>query len=261
MRRIIKTEAVCLRVRNWRNSSKIVTLLTPNLGLVTAIARGARRPKSLFGAALELFALSEVTIYLRENRELATVSNAELINAHPHIPLNYNAFLSAGQIARFLLRALAHHNSEPRVFQLLKNTLLALSTPPKEPTDYSGLIGAFFLKATSFLGFRPELQKCIQCRTLLCFDLHTPPLHFSFQKGGVICPHCQEQIKGKEGVKRPDVSILMPQAFSVNLPAQEILLLNTLLHTPVLQLIDKKIPEQTLQLILNYASFHLNIKN
>lgn len=244
MRRIVKTEALCLRAQNWRESSKIVTLLTPDLGLLAGIARGARRPKNRFGgAALNLFARSRLTIYLRENRELCTIGDAELINAHPGIALEYHRYLTAGEIVKFVLTALAHRNPEYRVFELLKKTLATLSSTKTASTDYSALRGAFLLKACSFLGFRPQLQLCVLCHYPIPQDipLSSTGIGFDIRKGGVVCSLCPAP------TKKP-------------LSPEEVQILKTLLHTPGSQLLNQEVPSHLLKLITDYAEFHLEIK-
>src|SRR5262245_29699953 len=52
---LVNTDAVVLRTYNLAEADRIVLFLTRRAGLVRAVARGARRMKSRFGAALEPF--------------------------------------------------------------------------------------------------------------------------------------------------------------------------------------------------------------
>ncbi|MEO0071124.1 MAG: DNA repair protein RecO [candidate division WOR-3 bacterium] len=248
MPHILKTEAICLRSRNWRETSKIVTLLTPGFGLIKGIARGARRPKNPYASALDLFAHSQLLLYLRENRDLCTIGEAELIDAHTGIALDYSRYRTAGEIVNFLLSVLVHRNPEQRIFQLLKNTLSALAHASKTPTDYSALKGSFLLKAASFLGFRPQLQSCVICHNPLDVEgIRELPLRentsigFDIPKGGVVCSICSTPTK-------------------IALSLEEIQILKVLLHTAGGQLLDQEISQVLLKLITDYAQFHLEIK-
>lgn len=245
MRRIVKTSAICLRVRNWHESSRIVTLLTPDLGLVTAIARGARRPKSRLSAALDLFARSEITIYLSKTSGLATLSDAELITRYPALTGNYERFLAATRINQFLLRALLHNHPEPRLFTLLETTLTVIAQAPQESGELSGLVGSFLLKATSFLGFRPRFDRCALCHQ----PLDTSPAWFIIRRGGLLCPNCIRK-ENKPSSQNEGIELTTP----------EIELLKTLLHTPMAQLTNLTLPSHLTQIINRYASFHLNLE-
>ncbi len=239
MAKPVNTEAICLQTRNWRESSKIVTILCQELGLVNAIARGARRPKHGFGAALDLFVHSQVVLYLRENWDLAVVGSAELLNAHSGIVNDYQRFVAAATLVSFIKQIVLRNHSEPKVFQLLKSSLEVLSTNPVQG-DFSALIGSFIIKTTTFLGFRPMLERCVFCysslqvlegdgQSLLGFDLI---------KGGVVCPDCRSRVKERIGVA-------------------DLILLKRLLLTPVAQLVEEKISPRMLKLLNNYAAFHL----
>ena len=53
--RLVTTDAIVLRSYNLAESDRIVLCLTRSSGLIRAVAKGARRMKSRFGAALEPF--------------------------------------------------------------------------------------------------------------------------------------------------------------------------------------------------------------
>ncbi len=51
---LVTTPAVVLQTYRYSETSKVVRLATRDLGVQSAIAKGALRPKSRFGAGLEL---------------------------------------------------------------------------------------------------------------------------------------------------------------------------------------------------------------
>src|SRR5713226_4035946 len=75
---LVNTDAIVLRTYNLAEADRIVLCLTRNAGLVRAVARGARRMKSRFGAALEPFTFIKLDFYEKENRELVTISQPEI---------------------------------------------------------------------------------------------------------------------------------------------------------------------------------------
>ncbi|MFM8780511.1 MAG: DNA repair protein RecO, partial [Gemmatimonadota bacterium] len=52
---MLLTDALVLHAFDYRETSRIVRLATRHAGVVSAVARGARRPKSRFGSGLDLF--------------------------------------------------------------------------------------------------------------------------------------------------------------------------------------------------------------
>ncbi len=249
MRRIVRTEALCLRAHNWRETSKVVTMLTPDLGLVSAIARGARGPKSRLGAAVQLFALSRITLYLPRSGNLGTVGDADLITAYSGMTADYNRFLAASRISRFLLAALARFYPEPRVFELVKSSFAAIADAPAQTTDFSGVWGSFILKTSAFLGFRPVLERCLRCGQPVLSQGDKEGVlagvsYFDVQRGGVVCPGCGELDR------KPGNTVIA---------VGDLARLKILLHTPSAKLVGVELPAELLELINRYAVYQLEI--
>ena len=77
----VKTEAVVLRSIRYGEADRILHLYTPARGRIGAIAKGARRARSRFGARLEPF--MHVRAVLHEGRsDLLTVTAVDTIAVH-----------------------------------------------------------------------------------------------------------------------------------------------------------------------------------
>src|SRR5207244_13313072 len=77
---LVTTPAVVLRTYRYSETSKVVRLATRDLGVQSAIAKGALRPKSRFGAGLELLSEGTAQLYFRETRELHTLAAFDLVD-------------------------------------------------------------------------------------------------------------------------------------------------------------------------------------
>src|SRR6266581_1508056 len=75
---LVTTPAVVLQTYRYSETSKVVRLATRDLGVQSAIAKGALRPKSRFGAGLELLSEGVAQLYFRETRELHTLGAFDL---------------------------------------------------------------------------------------------------------------------------------------------------------------------------------------
>lgn len=247
MRRIVRSEAICLRVRDYHESSKLVTFFTLERGKVGCLAKGARRLRSRFGAALDLFAQSRIIYYLRETRDLYTLSDAELVHSFSGLATESDRFLAAEQMAEFVLRTIQAHDPSPQLYRLLLNylsTLESVAPPPSPaprsplPTPYAALVCSFLLKAASFLGFRPELRRCLICHR----PVESPrPAYFDTGRGGIICPRCagEQGDTGKTGtvprVKRSEeLSPVFPSLTRLEPAALDTLAF--LLYTPAAEI-------------------------
>lgn len=232
MRRIRRLDAICLHIQEYKESSKLVTLLTADHGRVTGLAKGARRPKSKFGAALDLFARSRIIYYWHESRSLYTISDAELVNPHSGIALRPERYLAAEQITELALRTAPPQDQNPQLFGLLDTYLGVIE---QTETGFATLVGSFLLKAASFGGFRPGLRQCLRCRQ----PIREQSAWFAAEAGGIICPSCASDEPG------------------VLLSPTEIGLLDHLLHTPASSLTDADAAvSRLLPVILDFVQTH-----
>src|SRR5215831_13719951 len=76
------TDAYVLRTYSLAEADKICVFLTREMGKVRGVAHGARKMKSRFGSALELFTEVSLTFFQREGRELVSISNCEIVHSH-----------------------------------------------------------------------------------------------------------------------------------------------------------------------------------
>ena len=65
---LIVTPALVIRRADYSDYDRMVTLFTPDMGRIDAIARGCRRPKSPLVNAVELFTSGEYQLYERRDR-------------------------------------------------------------------------------------------------------------------------------------------------------------------------------------------------
>jgi DNA repair protein RecO (recombination protein O) len=258
MRRIVRAEAVCLRVQDLQESSKLVTLFTLGQGKVTCIAKGARRLKSKFGAALDLFAVSRVIYYWHETKSLYTLSDAELIRYFPALMQLPGRFLAAEQMAEFVLKTTQPHDPHPGLYRLLLTYLSSLEScaaPPSvvarrpsfarypvscllSATPCPTLVCSFLLKASSFLGFRPELRRCLVCRKTLN---GSASVYFDAGRGGAVCPACAGE-----------------NLSAARLSPEELASLTRLLYTPAAELAEDDSRPNELDLVLAFIAYHFD---
>ncbi|MBD0370802.1 MAG: DNA repair protein RecO, partial [Pyrinomonadaceae bacterium] len=79
---LVETEAIVLRSYNLAEADKIVVCLTRSTGVVRAVAHGARRLKSRFGAGLEPFTFVQMSYHEKEGRELVTLRQLEIARSY-----------------------------------------------------------------------------------------------------------------------------------------------------------------------------------
>jgi DNA repair protein RecO (recombination protein O) len=179
---LFKTEAIVLRSIRYGEADRILHLYTRDRGRVGAIAKGVRRPKSRFGGRLE--PLFRVDLVLHEGRgELATITSASTVSAHPHLRDGREPLQRATQACDAVLRLFDSQEPNRPAYNLLCNELTLLDAQPEAATRAQAL--AFRLKLLLAAGFMPELAACASCGEREHLGA------FSASAGGVVCASCE----------------------------------------------------------------------
>ncbi len=79
---LVETEGLILKSYNLGDADKIIVLLTQSEGLVRGVAKGAKRLKSRFGGTLEPFSIIDLTYFQKEERELVSIRQIELVTSY-----------------------------------------------------------------------------------------------------------------------------------------------------------------------------------
>ncbi|HLH13408.1 MAG TPA: DNA repair protein RecO [Solirubrobacteraceae bacterium] len=178
----LRTEAIVLRSIRYGEADRILHLYTPAHGRIGAIAKGARRARSRFGARLEPF--FQVRLVLHEGRgELHTVTAADTIAAHGALRESASALDAAARACDAVARLFETDEPHPEVYALLANELALLASGPAAPRPENAL--AFRLKLLLAAGIVPQLGSCAACGEREHLSA------FSAAAGGVVCRSCE----------------------------------------------------------------------
>lgn len=121
----VKTEAMILRRTNYGEADRIINFLTPQHGVVSAIAKGVRKSKSKLAGGLEIFAVTDVT-YIQGRGELAIVSSARMRDFFGNLLNEYERMQLGYEFIKQLSTATSTV-SEPEFYELLKNAFTWLN--------------------------------------------------------------------------------------------------------------------------------------
>ena len=135
---LVTTPALVLQTYRYSETSKVVRLATRDLGVHSAIAKGALRPKSRFGAGLELLSEGVAQLYFRETRELHTLGAFDLVNLRRDLAGDVGRFAGAAALAEVMLK-MAPPAPLPVAYDTLTAALDALEAAPPDRVDASGV--------------------------------------------------------------------------------------------------------------------------
>ncbi|HEY2923888.1 MAG TPA: DNA repair protein RecO [Candidatus Eisenbacteria bacterium] len=180
---IVQTEALMIRSYRLGETSLIVSLFTREFGLLRCVAKGARGPKSRFGASLEPGVRVNAVLYRKLSRDLQLLSKTDIVEALPALWENPDRFAAAVQVLEFLERAAYGESGDPELLDLAAGALRTLSTAPAACLEL--IVRGFEIQACERLGYAPELKACLECRKPLDQGGLFHPV-----RGGLLCESC-----------------------------------------------------------------------
>lgn len=182
---LIKTTAIILRSRKWGDADRIVTCYANNLGKIRGIARGARRQKSRFGAALEPFTVCRLDVFEKTGDSLFRISHVDVVTSFQALREDLGLMAAAARMVNVVAAVTPDGDPDPLLFETLEQGLTSL--PQSGDPVCTALL--FQIKLLGLTGFRPQTDHCAVCgKTRM---IGAP--QFSPIAGGIVCLLCAAQ--------------------------------------------------------------------
>lgn len=181
---LVTTPAIVLSALRYSETSKIVRLATRDLGVQSAIAKGALRPRSRFGAALQLLSEGQAHLVMKEHRELHLLTGFDLAHLPVALAADLGRYATASALAEVVLR-FAPPDPHPESFDRLSRAFELLEHAARGEAEALGF--RLLWQLVSVLGFAPSLDACVRDGAPLPAAAGLP---FSTREGGALCAHC-----------------------------------------------------------------------
>jgi DNA repair protein RecO (recombination protein O) len=152
---IESTNGLILRTRPLTETSLIVHWLTPDLGRVATVAKGARRPKSPFAGKLDLFFEADFSFQRSRRSELHTLREVSLREVHAALRTDLGYLQQASYAAALIEQTTETETPVPAVYALMSGFLDQLTQRLPQQRG----VFAFELKLLSELGLSPDLSR------------------------------------------------------------------------------------------------------
>ena len=181
------TKGLVLRETEYKDNDKLLSVLTEELGLITAKARGVKRKNSPLKSGCQLLTYSEFTLY--ERNGYYTVNEAEPLNMFMGIRSDIELLSLGAYFAQLMETTATEGQGNEEVLSLGLNSLYALSEL-KKPQQ---LVKAVFeLRLMCLSGLGPMLDGCAGCG-------NPQADYFLLQEGVLRCDICRKASGGGEG--------------------------------------------------------------
>jgi DNA repair protein RecO (recombination protein O) len=178
-------EAFVLRLRPLGEADRILTLFSRERGKISAVAKGSRATRSKFGARLDFFARSRLTLHA--GKSLDVITGAALVSNAWEQLVDPDVFAAAGFVAEVVDALCEHDLAVPDIYELL----VELQDLMARAQANAAMMPAVDLRLLAALGLAPELEACARCGSVLGGrPLAGGRVRISPLAGGLVCRRC-----------------------------------------------------------------------
>jgi DNA repair protein RecO (recombination protein O) len=162
-------------------SDRVVTFFSRDFGRVRGVAKAARRIRSRFGGALELFTLGQLVFFDTGRSDLVRIDHFDVTHPFAALREDLAALGEAAWIVEVVARTTGERDRQPALYALLVRALHAMATS----TRPARVAASFGVRCLDVLGHRPRLDRCVECARAYPFP--RPAL----ADGGLVCERCR----------------------------------------------------------------------
>ncbi|PSO99538.1 MAG: DNA repair protein RecO [Cyanobacteria bacterium QS_7_48_42] len=188
MSRNYKATGINLKSVSLGEADRLVTILTPEFGLVRAVAPGTRKHNSRLRGRSELFVVNQLLIV--KGRSLDKITQAETVESYPGLSRELGKLAAGQYLAEIVLCLGLSEQPQAQLYELLKEHLRRIEQLP-DLTSASLILaylaqGVFHLLA--FAGIAPQVHACCLTQHPLEANFTDPhwQVGFSINAGGIV---------------------------------------------------------------------------
>ncbi|MCA9097644.1 MAG: DNA repair protein RecO [Planctomycetaceae bacterium] len=181
-----KAEGFVIRQVDFSESSKILTLFTREYGKISAMAKGAKRLRGSFEAALDLLTICNIVFIRKSSGALDLLTEAKLIQRFKAGEKSLENLYAGYYVAELLASLTEEYDPHPQLYAEALSALERFS----QGDQLERAVLRFELMLLQEIGHLPALEGC-----LVCDQPIEPDMSYAFRavQGGLICLECLRQ--------------------------------------------------------------------
>lgn len=184
MSQTAKLTGINLKAAPLGESDRLLTILSPEVGLLRAVAPGSRKHQSRLAGRSDLFVINQWLVI--KGKRLDKVVQAETLRSFPRLSQHLGRLTASQYLAEVVLSMALSDCSQVDLFELLVTHLAHLETSPSQDLLAALCHGLYQLLRLG--GVAPEMQRCCLSQQPIVPNFLDPSWQvlFSFEAGGLV---------------------------------------------------------------------------
>ena len=236
------SKGIVISIENFGEADRYIQFFTKDWGMISVLAKSARKSKRRYVGGLDLFCHNE--IFLRgDPKDRPYLNELSVLNSFPKLREDLDKVLLAGKLVQWIKKLADTPTPMPAIYSLLGQSL-ALIEKETKPQKLELLHCIFKLKLLSLIGLKPVVDVCAKCET--AEDIEGV---FDLNSGGILCRLCAPKADFTDGLTlHPIQRNLMNVADQIKLT-----------HWDEIEFSEDFLPPIS-RLMTQFASFHTHVK-
>lgn len=180
----IKTKGIIIKATDYKDSDKIVTIFSADLGIIKARARGVKKAKAKMAFATQPFALVDFVLVAKGG--FYTIISASSIDQFFDITADFDKYIFCLACLEVCEKTIKENDANKDLFLLLLNSLKMVCY---DNASSMLVFIKFMFEALKCLGFAMNLSVCACCNG----ELNSRLFAFSYDYSGMLCGKCSNR--------------------------------------------------------------------
>jgi DNA repair protein RecO (recombination protein O) len=265
MTRTYQATGIILKGMPLGEADRLLTILSPEVGLIRAVAPGARKYKSTLRGRSELFVVNQLTI--AKGKSLDKITQAETLESHAGLSRDLGKLTASQYLAELALCLALSDQPQIELYELLNEHLHRIEQ--SEAQNLMAYLSQAVFHLLAIAGVIPEVYRCCLTQKVVEPDFSDLSwrVGFSFEGGGLVNLSSQAAITQTAIETLTDASLTSLPKIDNKLGAVELSILQHL-GSPSLPTASEIIPVgdrafalevawvKVEHLLRNYAQYH-----
>ncbi len=191
----VRDQAICVRQWDWSETSQTVSLFARELGVIRAVAKGAKREKASFSGGLEVATRGEMLAIVKAGDTLANLTSWDLQEIFPALRRKLGVFYAGMYLLDLVQQSIRDQDPHPALFDALLEALRACEAGQERAR--AGVLW-FQWRTLAETGVAPDLERAVGGESVV---------GFSARSGGVV-PAPREAEAGVQRVRAETIAAL-----------------------------------------------------
>ena len=199
MTRGIVDTGFLLRKIPYSESSFILKAFTRTHGLVSFMAKGAKRQNSRLHGLLEPVIHVQYLFPAHSRGEIRMLTDVSLLRDFPTVREDIVKQSLAQVLGEVLLRYTPDETAAPEFHDLLLTAIERLEAAPQERGALRAIFARFLLEYCDHAGYRAQFKHCVRCSV----EVSGPNVAYEVDRGGPLCGACAREEPGYQWLREP----------------------------------------------------------